>query len=450
MNANGPLSANASRFRSITRAAVLPAAFTAAAVVVTAQQAPVFRSAVDLIAVDVQVVDHDGVPIASIGSEAFAVSINGEPRKVVSAEFVRQATAESQSIGLRKRGGNQLPPDFTEKAEGVEGRTFILAVDNGSFEPGTISPAIEAAQHFIDVLEPSDRVGLYVYPRGPRIVPTTERAPIRAGLAKISGEKWALQSRFHLTPSEIVDMTAALGMGIQTRQNVIALDGTIPATGASGNLPVPADWDTVLKVMRRECQGQADCASNVLNDVASLAPHLENQAATSLGGLDELLRALATVPGRKSVVLVSAGVLVSDRTDGRPNVGDLSRIMGQTAAKANVNVYTVQVEVPGSLADTPRGRGIIQTNRDRLLIGNWLDEFSTTAGGTRLYVPVGGGMFAFDRVLRETSAHYLLAVEPAEDDRDGQPRQLKVKVSVPGVTVHGRQWVVVPARSRAD
>jgi hypothetical protein len=81
------------------------------------------------------------------------------------------------------------------------------------------------------------------------------------------------------------------------------------------------------------------------------------------------------------------------------------------------------------------------------MLGNWLDEFSATAGGTRIYVPTGSGAFAFQRVLRETSAHYLLGVEPLESDRDGQPRQLRVKVTRPGVTVHGRQWVLVPARA---
>jgi VWFA-related protein len=415
----------------------------------TAQQAPVFRSAVDLIAVDVQVVDGDGVPIDQIGAEKFTVSINGRPRRVASAEFVRQA--ETVTTGLRRRGFNELPrePAPPDKRI-VTGRTFILAIDNGSFEPGTIAPAMEAAQHFVDSLEPTDRIGLYVYPTGPRMMPTTDRAPIRSSLSRITGEKWALNSRFNLKPSEIVDITAALGMGIQTRQNVIALDGTIPVTGGIGTLPVPADWDTVLQVMRRECPGQADCASNVLNDVASLAPHLENQASMSLGGLDTLLRALAGMPGRKAVVLVSAGVLVSDRRDGRPDVGDLSKVMGQTAARANASVYTVQVEMNGTGMAADSRLPASMTSRDKLLLGNWLDEFSATAGGKRIYAPVGSGSFAFDRVLRETSAHYLLGVEPDEADRDGTPRQLKVKVDRPGVTVNSRQWVVVPARAGAD
>src|SRR6187397_2721326 len=53
-----------------------------------AQQAR-FRSAVDVIAVDVQVIDKDGYPIAQLGPESFEVSINGHKRKVVSAQFLR-------------------------------------------------------------------------------------------------------------------------------------------------------------------------------------------------------------------------------------------------------------------------------------------------------------------------------------------------------------------------
>jgi VWFA-related protein len=447
MNATAPPPATSSiRFATWLIAPALAAGF--GVVTLAARQDAVFRAAVDLIAVDVQVVDHDGIPVGQIGPEAFTVSINGTPRRVVSAQFVRQA--ESFTVGLN--GVKAAAHPTIDSAPMAEGRVFILAVDNSSFAPGTIRPAMEAAQHFIDALDEHDKIGLYVYPNGPRMEPSTDRAKIRASLSRVTGERWMPHSRFNLAPSEVIDMTAALGMGIQTRQNLIALDGTMP--GPDGNGPgkvtVPPDWDTVVRVMRRECPGQADCAANILNDVASLAPHLENQAATSLNGLDVLLRALAEMPGRKAVVLVSAGVLVSDRKDGRPDVGDMSRVMGQTAAMANATVYSVHVESASSNPIASSRNIAPYNNRDRLLYGNWLDEFSTAAGGTRIYVPVGSGDFAFDRVLRETSAHYLLAVEPEETDRDGRPRQLKVKVARPGVSVQSRQWVVVPAKARAD
>jgi VWFA-related protein len=386
------------------------------------------------------------VPVNAIGPEAFSVSINGRERRVLSAEFVRQASLSR--IGLDSKLAKGTVVDL-EAPTDPQGRLFILAVDNGSFEAGTIRPAMEAAEQFVDSLEPNDRLGLYVYPSGARIPPTVDRAPIRSALANVTGEKWTLRSRFNLRPSEIVDITAALGMGIQTRQNTLGVDPSAPQGATVSTVSMPPDWDAVLRVVRRECPGEVDCPSHILNEVASLAPHLENQADASLGGLDELLRGLAGIPGRKAVVLVSAGVLVSDRRDGRPDVGDLSRVMGQAAARANASVYTVHIE-PGTSAAVASSRlPASSSNRDRQMLGNWLDEFSTTAGGSRIYVPVGGGAFAFQRVLRETSAHYLLGVQPEETDRDGRPHQLKVRVERPGVTVHGRQWVMIPVRSGA-
>lgn len=430
--------------RRLPRLAVATAVLTLGGLGVVSAQT-VFRSAVDLVAVDVQVVDRDGIPVGQIGPESFTVSINGRPRRVVSAQFVRHSS--TSTIGLN-RAPVMTPIAAVDQDETADGRTFILAIDNGSFEPGTMHAVIEAAQHFIDSLAPNDRIGLYVYPSGPRAAPTTERAPIRASLIKVVGEKFSVKSRYNLRPSEIVDMTAALGMGIQTRQNVLTALATAPLTGSS-TAELPVDWDPVLTVVRRECPNEADCASNILNDVAAIAPHLENQAASSLGGLDTLLRSLAGVPGRKAVVLISAGVLVSDRKDGRPDVGEMSKTMGQTAARANATVYTVQIDNSSDVTASSR-LASYQKPRDRSLVGNWLDEFSAAAGGMRIYVPVGGGEFAFNRVLRETSAHYLLGVEPNDADRDGLPRQLRVKVARPGVTIQSRQWVVIPARSGAD
>src|SRR5690348_3793879 len=66
---------------------------------------PTFRAAVDLIAVDVQVVDRDGQPVAALGPERFSVSIDGHRRRVVSAEVVRVLNQPAPaSIGLPPPG----------------------------------------------------------------------------------------------------------------------------------------------------------------------------------------------------------------------------------------------------------------------------------------------------------------------------------------------------------
>src|SRR5689334_9247875 len=53
------------------------------------EQGPTFRTGVEVIAVDVAVVDGRGKPVEGLLAPEFAVKIDGQPRRVVSAEQVR-------------------------------------------------------------------------------------------------------------------------------------------------------------------------------------------------------------------------------------------------------------------------------------------------------------------------------------------------------------------------
>src|SRR5206468_1082405 len=52
-------------------------------------QQPTFRSAVEMIAIDVQVLDSDGHPVTTLGPESFDVTLNGQKRRVQWAVFTR-------------------------------------------------------------------------------------------------------------------------------------------------------------------------------------------------------------------------------------------------------------------------------------------------------------------------------------------------------------------------
>jgi hypothetical protein len=60
-------------------------------------------------------------------------------------------------------------------------------------------------------------------------------------------------------------------------------------------------------------------------------------------------------------------------------------------------------------------------------------------------VEPGGEDRAFQRILRETSAYYLLAVDPVDEDRDGRMHYISVKTSVKGADVRARRTVIIPA-----
>ena len=404
---------------------------------VVAQQPPVFRSSVDVIAVDVQVVDVEGNPVEALPSNAFEVFIKGQRRKVLSAEFVRSAYVDTTVASE----GTAVPTALVARPTSRGGRTIVLAVDAGSFDAGTERAAMESAERFLSQLEASDLVALFVFPDGKWIPPTIDRVAIRAALDRLVGQHQPIRSFYNLKPWEIVDITTQ-----STNPN------SFLTNARRAGEPTGTEFDVVLRVQQRECPGDQDCPILIYAEGMGLATQLEHQAQLSLGGLENLLRGLRTLDGRKSVVLVSAGILVSDRPEGRPDVGDMARMLGQEAARAHAVIYTIHVDSNGlatSGAAARRGTTSDNTGRDRALYSTWLEQFSDSAGGDRLYVPVGQANYAFDRVLRESSGYYLLGVEPASEDRDGRARELKVRVNAKskGITVRSRQWVVVPPKS---
>jgi hypothetical protein len=148
--------------------------------------------------------------------------------------------------------------------------------------------------------------------------------------------------------------------------------------------------------------------------------------------------------------MFSAGIPASDRPGGRPEVGELAKQLGQDAAATNTTIYTLHVDTREFQAMRPEqrrnDRSPVSISRDSAVTGRLLEEFSGASGGALIRVLLGGGELALDRVLRETSSHYLLGVEPAEADRDGRLRELRVRVDQRGTTVRSRSWVVVPKR----
>src|ERR671916_662205 len=52
-------------------------------------QQPVFRTGVDLLTLDATVVDRDGRQITALKPAEFIIEIDGKPRPVISAEYVK-------------------------------------------------------------------------------------------------------------------------------------------------------------------------------------------------------------------------------------------------------------------------------------------------------------------------------------------------------------------------
>jgi len=398
--------------------AVLSAIPAIAAPAPQAQQtAPTrFRTGVDLIAVDVQVIDRDGRPIADLGPDKFEVTINGRRRRVVTAELIQPDTAPPQAPAPGSPPGPQRPA-----------RVIVLAVDCLSFRPAAAHSVMEAARRFIAGLAPTDLLGLVAYPIGPKIDPTIDHAAVSVALGSILGQAEADTSQFHLRASEVVDLNAAL----------------------SGHAPSASS--ALETVAIRECGNPVEesCRARLISELAGTALYYEGQANLSIGMLRSLLKTMESVAGRKTVVLVSGGMIASDVPGGRPDISEIGIEAGKEAARANAAVYTLYLD--GTFrghfsADAPGQKGFDNLERDSLVMGRWLEHFSGAAGGTLFRLQTGSGEHAFDRILTEIGSYYLLGVELGEEDRDGRTHEITVKANQRKATVRGRRWVMVPKR----
>lgn len=382
------------------------------------ERPPTLRVAVDVIPVDVQVLDRQGQPIPGLGAEKFTVTINGRRHRVLSAEFVETratgrapgATAANSIVARTPRGGSQV---------------IILAIDCISFTPATVRSAVDAARDFLKALPPDDLVGLVAYPVGPDIAPTVDRAIISRALDNVVGQRDSgSTSQYRLRLSDIVDIATEMP----------AEDGPI-----------------LTAVARRECGGDAPCVKRLSVEATTAALYYEAESNVSISEVRALLQKLGAVPGRKTLVLVSGGVIASDRPGGRPDVRELGSIVGREAARANTAIYTLHVDTEfqeKTAAETARlDADFTNAGRDRQLRAQWLENFSEAAGGALYRILSGNSDYAFRRIVSETSSYYLLGVEASGANWNGVAQEIKVKVDQRHATVRSRRWVTMPRRT---
>ena len=337
------------------------------------EQPSAFRVAVDLVPVDVQVLDGQGHPVVDLTSGEFEVTINRRRRRVISATLINdRATASRES----------QPTTTSAVAVADGGRVIVIAIDCLSISVAVTRGATDAAREFINRLSPADRVGLFAYPIGPRIDPTTDHAAVIRALGQVVGqrENTLTSLQFQLRPSELIDLSAELAHG-----ETEPFRETTPGG----------------QVARREC-GESlplECVRRLIQDVNGATLYYEGEATASVGTLRGLLREMGSLTGRKILVLVTGGMIASDRPGVRPDVSNLGHQAGREAALANTAVYTLHIDVSAlehvSAQTAAADRSFDNIARDSVLLGGWLDQFSGEAGGTLFKVLAGSGEAAY-------------------------------------------------------
>jgi VWFA-related protein len=370
-------------------------------------QGPTFRTGIDLITIDVAVVDRNGRPIEDLGAAEFSVKIDGEQRRVVSAELTKVDVAAA-----KKQVDDKSETFYTSNLTPPNGRSVIIAVDQINIRPGTLRPVLAAASKFLDQLSPLDQVAFISYPEpGPKVPFTRDKLKLRLAMQNLVGQQ---QPVSRMGAFNIGDFEAT---AIEKRRDQLML----------------------AAVVQRECHTVdparlAQCERDIQTEASQIVRHLREDAEESLRGLQDILRRLVYIDGPKSLVLISEGLAIDE--------ADILRTAVELAGRARTSINVLVVDLNrGDITISERPPSEPQ---DRRLQLEGLEALATMSRGSLFHI-AGTGEPIFDRLASEISASYLLGVEQRPSDSRGDRHRIDVDVRRSGVTVRSRQAFVLSA-----
>ena len=385
---------------------VLVAALVCSWPLAGAQQTPVFRSGVDLVTVDVTVVDGKGDPIEGLTVDRFQITVDGSPRRVVWAELVRHRVTPAAAPS---------PADHFATNEGVEpGRIVLVVVDPMHIRRLEGLAALRAAGNFIDALDRSDRVAATRLNDPSPLQFSTDHTAVKRQLQRFTGEASFMPAHFKIGLVE----SLAIADGSRTVLDQVVTRECGQPLGRFENLGRLAENNGV----------RDPCPVQVEQEGRALAQQTRTETRITLDAIAKLLLRLAEIDGPKTLVLLSEGLVAE------PQLIDLSSL-GAAAEAARVTLHVLQLETPVIEAATDAVSPTLY--RDIQVRADGLARLAGSARGG-LFRLVGDDPHPFRRIVKELSAHYLVAFEPIPEDRDGRSHRIQVQVRADGAQLRAR------------
>jgi VWFA-related protein len=357
----------------------------------------VIRLGVDLVRVDATVTDERGRHVGDLTVDDFELSQDGRPQAITTFNYVSLGAAAAATTPMRDPAVRSPAPGPTRPLAPHEiRRTIAIVVDDLGLSFESASRARTALQRFLDTqMREGDLVAILRTGAGMGALQqfTSDRRMLQSAVERV---RWNFVSRASLFNS-------------------------------------PAELD------------QLDRFRN------------EILTAGTLGALRYVIRGLADLPGRKSVILLSDGFRLTDADDRYGRVLDALRALADASNRSGVVVYGIDM------------RGLVTTgptagDRSPSTAAGRPAELRDSQEGLAVLAAATGGLFIKDtndlsgglsRVLDDQQGYYLLGYVPEGSTFTGAKttfHTLTVRMKRPGLRVRSRSgFLSVPdERARAN
>ena len=436
---------------SLVVLSLLPAAFVRAQEATPREPGLTIRQTVQEVVLEVVVRDARGRVVKNLKPSDLEVYEDGVPQEIRSFKLVQ---GHDVMVGKSKVTTAVQPAAFANPLKAVN----LVCIVFSNLDPYTKKYAVDAVREFLkSQLEPDTWVAVFNLDSTLSVLHpfTTNRGEVMD----------AANKAFTGTGVDFARVATAV---LNASPNVASIE-----IAQSGNPEHGGTVAVAQKIIGGELNPRAITGADVSNsDGANIqrgdlaGQHRQFGGIEGMREMDQILamiRQLGTLPGRKSVLLLSPGLA----TTGDP---DLFKSMVDKANKANVTVYGIDVnglsaEVDQSQASSTAlshaaavsltqgtrggGNGAAQ-NMEKMRQGDYVNDAvrttDTQASLRALSESTGGFLIGstndlrkpFQRILEDVDTHYEVIYKPSSDKYDGRLRSIGVKSQRADLSVDSR------------
>ena len=373
-----------------------------AAPLVTSQQSAAIKSETQEVLLDLVVRDKHQQMVRDLRLGQVQVLEDGIPQEIRSFEFIR-----TKGSALLNGPGAKAPNRF----DPLHQLSIIAMVFQAMSNEARVNTGTLARDFLRNQFPPNTLLGAFAVNRRLYLLqPFTNRPELLNGAVEtIAKANYSWFARI-------------------SAENLGSLNGLTTTPGDRGGTTVDAShWQSLRLGDASERGPESDGAVAALKSTIDkmqmmILRHAEGMYSTQT--LLALIRVLAAIPGRKTVLLFSEGLSI--------DVGErdlLWRIVNE-ANRANVSFYTVNANGLQTLGSSAQAQASI----------DWLPlrELAESTGGfsmensNDLRAPL-------ERVVEDATSHYEIFYRPKSQNFDGRFRRIEVRVDRPGVTLQSRE-----------
>jgi VWFA-related protein len=371
-----------------------------------------FYTEVNFIEVDAFVADSAGNPVPDLKVDDFELYEDGKQQKIQSFTPVNLPIVKADRPLYSPTA---IEPDVRTN-EGGEGRVYMIVLDDIHTEPARALRVRTALHQFVERSFGTNDLAAVVRIRNSgdsQDFTNNPRLLLRA-IDRFTGN--VPRERSSQTVAATADPTTGL---------------TLPTAVVTGDArPTAANLETVLLP---GVGGTTNADSEVAKEARDVSSRIR-----------ELSEFLAGVRGRrKSLLLVSEGspfdtytATGQAATIGSIVVEDIRKAVA-AATRGNVTIYAIDPRHLMPVDTNALSAAELQSTTGLRLSQDSLREIAYETGGFAS-ISVNSLDRAFERIVNENSAYYVLGFSSSNERRDGGYRKLEVRVRRPGLQVRSR------------